>query len=132
MLLTDEMTRTQYSVLLQRTRPHLQCSTVNNEATHCAVPPSRVARRRADDVKCSTAFRSSVLSASLQTLSIKRRGGTCLVVSSFLSVILNFLTELGLTKLCSLPYACTCKVMPVHATKAHREKERRAHGTMYS
>ena len=39
---------------------HLLCST-----------QSRVARRRADDINCCTAFRSSVLSSALQTLCIK-------------------------------------------------------------
>lgn len=92
---------------------------------------SLVARRRADDINCCTAFRSSVLSSSLQTLCIKRRGSTCLAVSSFPSAILNFLTELGLIKLCSLRYACSVKLCLCTARR-HRGKRRRAHSTMYS
>jgi hypothetical protein len=56
---------------------HPLCSTVFSPAQ------PRITRRRADDINCRTAFRSSVLSSALRTLCIKMYSSTCLALSFF-------------------------------------------------
>jgi len=94
---------------------------VNNEATRCAVlsPAFRAVERTT-----STAEQHSGLQYSVPLYKpsvLKMNGSTCLAVSFFPSVIRNFLTELRLIKLCSLPHEGKSKVMPVHSTKTQRE-----------